>query len=301
MSLLNNYFDRMREAIRKDLRMEMLDQQLLLGRMMSDRVRSKDKIVSLKEVEFKVFSQWGDDGIIQYLTGKVDCAKTFIEFGVEDYQESNTRFLLFNDNWSGLVMDGSPQHIQRLKGQPWFWKFDLKAKAAFITKENINDLITAEGLRGEIGLLHIDIDGNDYWVWKEILAVNPAIAIIEYNSVFGAERAITVPYAADFYRTNAHYSNLYFGASLPALCDLAREKGYSFIGCNSNGNNAYFVRNDKVGDLKVLDVKDGYVESKFRESRDKDGQLSLLSGKDRLEALRGMPVFDTRTGALTTL
>ena len=94
-------------------------------------------------------------------------------------------------------------------------------------------------------MLHIYLDGNDYWIWKEINVVTPVIAILEYNSVFGVDRAITISDDRKFIRTKAHHSNLYFSASLRALYVLAKEKGYSFVGCNSARNNAYFVRNDK--------------------------------------------------------
>ena len=147
----------------------------------------------------------------------------------------------------------------------------------------------------EIGLLHIDIDGNDYWVWEALGAIEPAIAIVEYNSVFGPERAITVPYQPDFDRTRAHPSNLYFGASLAALRGLAERKGYVFIGCNSAGNNAYFVRREYAGQLSELVSSAHYVESAFRESRDEGGKLTYLGGATRLELIRGLPVVNVAT------
>ena len=98
--------------------------------------------------------------------------KVFVEFGVENYLEANTRFLMVKDNWAGLVMDGSQQNIDFVRQDDISWRFNLKAQQAFITKENINDLIRANGISGEIGLLSIDIDGNDYWVWEAILCCN---------------------------------------------------------------------------------------------------------------------------------
>lgn len=246
--------------------------------------------------EFKVYSQWKDDGIIQFLVDYLDIpAKTFIEFGVQDYTEANTRFLLMNNNWSGLIMDGSEANMKKVQQEDMYWRYNLKAVHAFVTAENINDLITRNGFSGELGLLHIDIDGNDYWVWKAIDVVSPAIVIMEYNAVFGNDKPWTVPYKADFYRTDAHYSNLYFGSSLLSLCDLAEEKGYAFIGCNSNGNNAYFVRKDEVKGLQSLTPEQGFVNSQFRESRDHQGNLTYLAGAERLNAIKGMEVFNTRT------
>ena len=118
-----------------------------------------------------------------------------------------------NNNWRGLVIDGSKKNIEYIQNDEIYWKYDIVAKSSFVTAENINKLIEENGFVGSIGLLHIDIDGNEYWIWKAINVIEPDIAIIEYNSVFGCERAITVPYDPFFNRTKKHYSNLYAGAS----------------------------------------------------------------------------------------
>lgn len=276
--------------------------KLLLGNLSINQNRLK-KSKRLKDHEFKVFSQWGDDGIIQFL---IDNSKIinpfFIEFGVEDYSESNTRFLLINNNWSGLVMDGSEENIQRIMQQEYYWKYDLQAVKAWITKENINTLLQI-AMAEDIGILSIDLDGNDYWVWQELdlKKLRPTIVILEYNSVFGPDRSISTPYKTDFFRTDEHHSNLYFGASLSALVDLSRKKGYVFVGCNSNGNNAFFIKKDRIGSLKSVSVKNGYVRSKFRESRDERGQLTYLRGEDRLKEISGLPVINTITGKLEKL
>lgn len=277
--------------------------RLLLGRLLAETVRRRESVRSLREVEFRVFSQWGDDGIIQWLVHRLDIPhRWFVEFGVQDYRESNTRFLLQNDDWSGLVMDGDPDQVARIIASEWSWRHDLRAIAAFVDAANINDLLRGAGVPRELGVLHIDIDGNDYWVWKAIDAVDPIVAIIEYNAVFGGERAIVVPYDPAFQRTRAHFSNLYWGASLPALCRLASDRGYAFIGCNGAGNNAYFVKRDRLlGGVCERSIADGFVESRFRESRDERGRLTHLSGAARLERIRGLPVVNVETGALELL
>lgn len=282
----------------------LLERQLLLiGRLMSEAIKSKRRIASLSEVEFSVFSQFGDDGIIQWLLNNLEFPeKTFVEFGVEDYQESNTRFLMMNNNWSGLVMDGAEANVEQIINAEYFWQYTLSAKAAFIDTDNINSLLSSTELGKEVGILHIDLDGNDYWIWKEINVISPIVVILEYNSVFGIDRAITIPYEKDFYRTSAHHSNLYFGASLRALHRLSTDKGYSFIGCNSAGNNAYFVRKDKLNDsVCETSLEHGYVLSMFRESRDKEGKLTCLTGQDRLKAIKGMPVFNIETNQIEDL
>ncbi len=283
------------------LRSEISDQKILSARILSALQAGNTGAIlqDIQKAEFKVFSQWNDDGIIQFLVSYIDFPnKTFIEFGVEDYTEANTRFLLMNNNWSGLIMDGSASHIEKVRNEPLYWQCQLTAVNAFITAENINTLISDAGFDREIGILHIDIDGNDYWVWKAIHCIDPVLVIMEYNSVFGIDHPWTSPYAPDFYRTNAHYSNLYFGASLLSLHDLAEEKGYAFIGSNSHGNNAYFIKRKYMQGLKPLSAAEGYVASKFRESRSEDGMLSHLGGADRLKILKGLDVFNTRTGTL---
>jgi hypothetical protein len=278
-----------------ELREQIVEAKLLSARLLIKQMKTQGVLPRLADAEFKVFSQFGDDGIIQYLLQQVDVPKEkrkFIEFGVQDYQESNTRFLLMNDNWSGLILDGSASNISKVIADAQFWRHDLTAVAAFIDRDNVNDLFAQNGFEGEIGLLSVDIDGNDYWVWESIDIVNPIIVVCEYNSVFGAEHAVTVPYDPLFQRGAAHYSNLYWGVSLKALCLLAASRGYAFVGCNSAGNNAYFVRLDKLGSLRPLECAEGYVEAKFRESRNRNGELTYLPANKRLSEITQMPIFD---------
>jgi len=217
--------------------------------------------------------------------------------------ESNTRFLIMNNNWKGFVMDGSEQSMDRLKNQNWYWKYSLKQKAVFITKENINELL-AETKFKNIGLLHIDLDGNDAHILNELELkdLNPSILIMEYNAVFGKERPISVPYEKDFFRTDKHYSNLYFGASLPALTHIANNKGYGLVGCNLAGNNAYYVRKDLLNEtIKEKTIEEAFVLSKFRESRNEDFSLSYLDGKERYEMIKGLSVINVKTNEMEIL
>jgi hypothetical protein len=268
----------------------------LAGRAEARQVAALPPRTPIRDTEFKVYSQFGDDGIIQYLISHLPVIPTFVEFGVEDYTEANTRFLLLHNLWRGLILDGRPDLDSVVMAQGLPMLHDLEVRSAFITAENINDLISGAGFSGEIGLLSIDIDGNDYWVWKAITCVQPQIVVVEYNAVFGSERAVTIPYSPSFTRQQAHHSYLYFGASLPALCGLAEAKGYAFVGCNGAGNNAYFVRKDLADPFLSLSPKAGFVDGRFRESRDEQGRMNRLSGPARLEAIAGLPVVDLETG-----
>ena len=217
----------------------------------------------------------------------------FVEFGVQDYSESNTRFLLVNNNWSGLVIDGSESNIERIRRDDIHWRYNLNAICAFVTRENINSLLAAGGISGDIGLLSIDVDGNDYWIWESINCISPRIVVIESNARFGNQRTVAVPYDLNFVRSTAHYSMIYYGASLAALAFLAEKNGYALVGCNSAGNNAFFVRKDVLpGNLRVLSVAEAYNPAQFRESRDTRGNLQFLSHEKEGELLAGLPVVD---------
>lgn len=267
--------------------------KLLMGAQRTDEILKKENITSLKDVEFRIFSQWGEDGILQWLIHKIPIEnKTFIEFGVEDYKEANTRFLLIKDNWSGMILDGSKKNMDAVKGEGIYWRHDLHAVHAFITAENINDLLNQSGFDKDLGILSVDIDGNDYWVLKAITEYKPRILVCEYNAVFGEHAAVTVPYKKDFFRTTEHYSNLYWGVSLSAIKLLAEEKGYTFIGTNSNANNAFFVRNDLVSYLPLEHMNMEFVENKVRESRDQKGRLTFIAGKERAKVIADKEVYD---------
>jgi hypothetical protein len=275
---------------------------LLNAKILSHFNNQKQFVKSLDEVEFQVFSQRGEDGIIQYIINKIEIPnKIFIEFGVETYTESNTRFLLFNNNWSGLVIDGSNENINFIKKDLIYWKYDLVAINSFITKDNINNLIKAYVKTPDIGLLSIDIDGNDYWIWESIDCINPRVIVCEYNSVFGNKKKVTVPYKTDFVRGKEHFSELYFGASLAAFCDLAEKKGYDFVGTSSAGVNAYFVRKDLSEPFIIYKPENGFNESANRDSKNEKGELLFLRHHERLMLINDLPVFDIETKQKTKI
>ena len=181
---------RIRRLERELKRVKQLDAKILINQM-----RSAGQLQRLADAEFQVSSQFGEDGILQYLIHRVgDLQHKFIECGVETYVEANTRFLLENNNWSGLVIDCDQKAMEQLRQDDIYWRHDFTSVGAFITRDNINELCQSSGFTGEIGLLSIDIDGNDYWVWKAINAVQPTIVSIEFNSLFGDQHPISIPY-----------------------------------------------------------------------------------------------------------
>jgi len=267
-----------------------------LGRIES-RLHASMPIGNPRDYEFKVYSQWGEDGIIDHLLTRVPIAsRSFVEFGVQNYTEANTLFMLKHRYWRGLVIDGSPEHIAGIRRSETFWKYDLSAECAFITKDNINELIARNAFTGDLGLLSVDIDGNDYWVWEAIEVASPRIVVCEYNSLFGPTAKVSIPYQAQFSRQASDTPMGYFGASIAALDHLARAKGYSLVAGNSAGNNVFFVRNDCLGTFRALSPQDAYVQSAFREDRLPDGQVDLLRFADRRRAIDRLPLVDVTSG-----
>jgi hypothetical protein len=196
--------------------------------------------------EAKAFSQNGEDGIIAEIFQRIGTTnRYFTEFGSADGRENNT-VLLLRQGWHGLWMDVNPDLVRAAEG---YFRREVNSKQlqivrAFITKENIQDLFRKAGVPAEFDLLSIDIDRNDYYVWEAIREFRPRAVVIEYNAIFPP----TVDWVIE-YDANAMWDvTSRYGASLAALERLGRTKGYSLVGCNLTGVNAFFVRNDLVGD-----------------------------------------------------
>lgn len=272
------------------------------GRILTQMQRP-DAAKPLWQHEFKVFSQWGEDGIIQFLVNHLNVAnRTFIEFGVEDFAESNCRFLLMKDYWSGFVIDGSEKNIARLRASYFYWQNQLTSKASFITRENVAALLDESGFDKELGILSLDIDGVDYHVLEALGQWRPAILIVEYNEAFGSQRPVTVPYDPAFLRQKKHVSNQYWGANLPAFCHLADQRSYALVGVNGVASNAFFVRRDLLNEhVCEVNLHSCNRQANFRDSRGANGELTFLSGRSRAIAMADMPVVDVSTGQMLTV
>ena len=191
---------------------------------------------------FKAYSQADEDGIIQEIFQRIGVTnKTFIEIGVGDGLENNTLFLLLK-GWKGFWVDGDLKNIKAIHNKFLFLKDSgrLSIKQAWIDKDNIDSLINDFGLPQEIDLLSIDIDGNDYHVFKNIVSLNPRVVVIEYNAKLPPPVKWVMTYNQCHTKTNTDY----FGASLKSFEYLFQKKGYLLVGCNITGSNAFFVRKD---------------------------------------------------------
>lgn len=199
----------------------------------------------LNRFEFGVFSQYGEDGILSEILKRIKSTKnSFVEFGAGDGMENNTAALLLQ-GWSGSWIDGDIESVNLMNKQ--FSKFKtakLKTKQAFITKENIKLLFQELEVPNDMGVLSIDIDGNDYWIWKELDNYAADVVVIEYNAALGA----VIDWKIDYNAKHNYDGTSYFGASLKSLELLGKSKGYALVGCSFAGTNAFFVKEDLLSD-----------------------------------------------------
>lgn len=202
----------------------------------------------LFETEFRAYSQNGEDGILLFLFSVLGTTnRRAVEICAGDGVECNAANLVINHGWRGLLVDGDADQIAR--GREFYrvhrstWVSPPVLTQAWVTAENVNDVIASHGFGGEIDLLSLDLDGNDYWVWKALTCVRPRVVVLEFNASAGPDRGITIAYdpafALDFSITPYRA-----GASLAAFTALAATKGYRLVGVQSLGFNAFFVRDD---------------------------------------------------------
>ena len=198
---------------------------------------------------FRLLSQNQEDGITLALLEEVGISsRTFVEIG-SGLSGGNAAFLAREFGWSGLMVDGDEGHMQQVAR-----RFPtVTAVGAWVTRENINELIASKGFAGEVDLFSLDIDGADYWVWEAMTACSPRIVILEYNSMFGPDRAVTVPYDPQFDRHQHH--TMYYGASLMAWTRLAARKGYRLVAVEPTGVNAFFLRTDLAPHIPACDPR----------------------------------------------
>lgn len=192
--------------------------------------------------EFQVFSQNGEDGLLLGILAKMaGVSKNFVEIGVEDGLECNTAVLGFVLGWDGVMVEGEALRAsaaRKMAARMLVGRANrVEVRQAFVTAENVEDIVGS----GPLGVLSIDVDGMDYWLWKAV-PVAADVVVIEYNASMGRQRAVTVPYDAEFSAMQSHASGYYHGASLPALAKLGRAKGYSLVAVDAAGVNAFFVR-----------------------------------------------------------
>lgn len=221
-----------------------ITQKELFLRYQRSKNSYKSKL-SFSDIGFHVFSQTDEDGILLYIFSLIGTnSKRCVEVAFGTPEMSNTTNLICNWGWHGLLLEGDQRLINL--SQEFFRahcnvKSDLPSLVCcWVTKENINSILKKHDFTGEIDLLSIDLNGNDYWIWQAIEYITPRVVVVEYRSDWSAKEAVTIPYNPKFNRDNfdAHYC----GASLAAFVKLGHKKGYRLIGCNNNKFNAFFMK-----------------------------------------------------------
>ena len=207
---------------------------------------------SIDQIGFKAFSQADEDGILLYIFSVIGVAnKKCVEICAGDGIECNTANLILNHGWHGLLVDGNEELVARgqdfYRRNPNTYVYPPKFVRSWVTRDNVNALLSTNAIQGEVDLLSIDMDGVDYWIWDAINSITPRVVVVEYQDILGPEKSLTVPYDENF---NAYVHPLtcgqpnFCGASLAAFVKLARKRSYRLVGCNRYGYNAFFVRND---------------------------------------------------------
>ncbi|TDU71395.1 hypothetical protein EI77_02519 [Prosthecobacter fusiformis] len=193
--------------------------------------------------EFGAFSQHGEDGILDYLIcGLVRSNRFFVEIAAADGLENCTAWLALAGKWSGVMVEGD-EHLAALSRRTYQNRvWNVNVVNDFVTVENISEILGRSPYK-DFDVLSLDIDSVDFHILKATLNLGykPKIIAVEYNSVFGPEVAVTVPYKDVFNRWTEHETGIYYGASLGAWKLLLGRHGYRFITVDSSGTNAFFV------------------------------------------------------------
>lgn len=214
----------------------------------------RGEILSFLDVAFRNHSQTGEDGILLYIFALIGVTnRTVVEMCAGNGKECNATNLILNEGWTGLLFDGDDNNIEIsnrfFSEHPNTACLPPKVVKGWITAENINSVISENGVSGEIDLFSLDVDGVDYWLLKALDVISPRVIVLEFQAIWMAEESVTIPYSPDF---KGYWVELdgtgrfaqYGGASLKAFVSLAKYKGYRLVGGNSMNYNAFFVRND---------------------------------------------------------
>jgi hypothetical protein len=204
----------------------------------------------LTRYEYRCFSQNGEDGVLAELLARASTTnRWFVEFGIQSGVEGNCVFLADVLGWSGLFMESDTDAGNELR-RKYAANPRVQTRHAHVTVENVRQLFAEANVPGEPDVLSIDVDGNDYWIWKALSEYAPRVVVIEYNAHWPLDARWAQPYDPEReWQVTDNY-----GASLGALGLLAEDKGYRLVHTELTGNNAFFVRNDIAAVLPEPDV-----------------------------------------------
>jgi hypothetical protein len=254
--LVRPILDRFASAVESGVKNEAAAQKTLMQQYRLLAATAPDRLPDLRDVGFRKYSQFEEDGILLYIFSLISPTnRTCVEICAGDGRECNTANLIINHGWWGHLFDGNENNVRA--GTAFFaqckdtFLHPPRFTKAWVTAENVDDVIAASGAAGPIDLLSLDIDGVDYWIWKAITVIEPQVVVCETHNPIPPDKALTVPYDPNFVFESENYRS----ASLAAMTKLGREKGYRLVGTHRFGFNAFFVR-DGVGEefLPEVDV-----------------------------------------------
>lgn len=224
--------------------------------------------------EFSGFSQNGEDGILDVLRKQLLTSnRYFIEIGTSDGIENNSAWLLIAEKYNGIMIEGDPKLVERTKRMVLGYSIGSECHNMFVTKNSIPELKLL-AMHHDPDVFSLDIDGNDYYIAQAILdgGFRPKIFVVEYNSVYGPERSITIEYQEKFVFTKAHSTHLYYGVSISGWKKFFAQHGYKFITVDRNGVNGFFVDpncfdEEFLAGINGLDFAENQAQlKKFRQS-----------------------------------
>jgi hypothetical protein len=301
--LLRRIASRIKAVFTPIIQKELQPIRVHLGMNLMELKKNTLKIKSIEEYAVRVYSQWGEDGILDYLVCKLGLSNLgILELGAGEFKECNSRFL-FESRFSRIVTVDSnvmlSQNIQKLSGPE---RVRILPIEAWITKNNIENIWeSANNFLGNIDLISIDLDGNDFWILNQLKDLNSvSIFVVEFNPFFGSERRITSIYRDDFNRFSEHPSADCYGASLSAWVSFFKDRTFTWVGTNEVKTNAFFVRNDLIDKLDCELPKSDSMELKtLTPTIDAwtGGRLHSLEYSERVRRLRGASVFDLSSGS----
>lgn len=256
----------------------------------------KNKLFENNDLEFYGFSQGGEDGIIALLC-RILKLRSGIEFGTEDWKQSNLRLSTKVFKLNVGLIDGSPKNIEKIKTSSDYYFNKITAISSWITAENINSLVSSLMKKmdiNELDILSIDIDGNDYYIAEKLLKIHPKVLIIEVNDIYGPDKKMTTPYNPSFYRYKYHYSGSIYGASYSLLCSLLTSNGYKLFAHVSSGNNLIFVRESEWDKVAVYSSENlrKFKYFSYRESSDRNGKKTYLNFNQKKNFLYDVQVIE---------
>ena len=280
-NILRSPYHEFRDFINRNMVDEESLSQQIQRNIVTQYLMAKTQGVSLypnlRDSGFRIYSQFEEDGMILYVLAMIGLkTKKVVEMCCGTGNECMATNLILNHGFDGYLFDGDRKKIESarmfFKSKKDCLMYTPVLRNAWITTDNVNNLLAESGCTGEVDVFSLDIDGNDYWIWKTISVIRPRLLICETHNLVPSDLSLTIEYQQDFNCwSKAGHEQDYRGVSLLAMVKLCKEKGYRLIGAHRHGFNAFFLRKDEGRDffpeVSIEEVHDNYWTKFRRNSR----------------------------------